>query len=158
MWLCTYTHTLPCEIRLICQWCRSSSMINSPACWKQCYSALATCGMPRTSACVFQCMCAKKAWISTMTSCSRHVFVVSMLVHKSNVCHYSCVQCTASQLCIIHEILHPVLCFWQDWQISRKYQRASKLRSVALITSDISGHLGLSDLGWEETSFSKCLS
>lgn len=38
------SHTLPCEIRLICQWCRSSFMINSPACWKKCFCALATCG------------------------------------------------------------------------------------------------------------------
>lgn len=38
-----------------------------------------------------------------------------------------------------------------------KNQRASKLRSVVLLTSDISGHLGLSDLGWEESSFSECL-
>lgn len=28
--LCDYTHTFPW---LICQWCRSSSMINSPVCW-----------------------------------------------------------------------------------------------------------------------------
>lgn len=58
MCLCESTHALPCEIRLICQWCRSSSMINRPACWKQCYSALSTCGTRCTAGCVLQCTCA----------------------------------------------------------------------------------------------------
>lgn len=58
LWTCVHvraqirSQALPCEIRLICQWCRSSFMINSPACWKQCFCALATCGTDVNCTCV----------------------------------------------------------------------------------------------------------
>lgn len=90
-----YTHTLPGEIRLICQWCRSSSMINSPACWKQCYSALATCGTPMHCMWVSVFVC-ETAWISTLTSCTRCVDVVGLLLHKAATCRDSCELRTAS--------------------------------------------------------------
>lgn len=90
-----YAHTLPGEIRLICQWCRSSSMINRPACWKQCYSALATCGTPIHRMCVSVFVC-ETAWISTLTSCTRCVDVVGLLLHKAATCRDSCELRTAS--------------------------------------------------------------
>lgn len=107
--VCVYTHTLPCEIRLICQWCRSSSMINSPACWKQCYSALATCGTPHTTACVFQCMCAKQHEYQ-----SRHLFPDALMLW---VCWYTswlgvraAVCCVQTRWCLLFMSTHIHLC------------------------------------------------
>lgn len=128
---CIYAHTLPCEI---CQWCRSSSMINSPACWKQCYSALATCGTPINCMCVSAFVC-ETAWISTLRSCSRCVDVVSLLlVHKSATCQNSCVLCNPTQLCVSDRTdkllgkpksIKALLCcayrLWHQWALRVKW-------------------------------------
>lgn len=82
---------LPCEIRLICRRCRSSFMINSPACWKQCFCALATCGTD------VKCVWATArltARLPTLTSCSGCVDVVNAVEHESTACHKSCALCT----------------------------------------------------------------
>lgn len=104
------TRTLPCDIRLICQWCRSSSMINSPACWKQCYSALATCGTPRSCTCVSASAC-ETAWMSVPTRRSRCVDVVRLCARVSRqlcvVCNLACNPAWLCQSC-------------QSWQTSRK--------------------------------------
>lgn len=80
-----HTRTLPCEIRLICHWCRRSFMINSPTCWKQCYSALSTCGTYiYVRVCVSHCaVCVcESACRSTVTFCYRSADVVSVMLHK----------------------------------------------------------------------------
>lgn len=88
-----HSQALPCEIRLICQWCRSSFMINSPASWKQCFCALASCGTDVNCTRVWA-SARLTAGLPTLTSCSGCVDVVTVVEHESTACHKSCVLCT----------------------------------------------------------------
>lgn len=115
--LCICTHTFPGEIRLLCQWCRSSSMINSPACWKQCYSALATCGTPvqmhaRFSVC---------AWNSRNIN-------PNILFRTPWCCKYVCTQVNhvsvqlglVYNLAVYYSLVLPVMWLWQAQQTWKK--------------------------------------
>lgn len=128
LWTCVHvraqirSQALPCEIRLICQWCRSSFMINSPACWKQCFCALATCGTDVN--CTPVCASARlTAGRPTLTSCSGCVDVVNAIAHESTACHESCVLCTVLVGCLL------TACVW--W---------CELRKTRDLICDISQH------------------
>lgn len=156
MRLCIHTHTIPCEIRLICQWCRSSSMINSPACWKQCYSALATCGTPRATACVFQCMCVKKHEYQ-----SRHLVPDALMLYvcwcTSRLCIRTAVCCVQPCPCVLFMSTPIQLC-----DSDRTDKPLGKPKSINAFHR-WANHLwhqwalGLRNLGWLETSFSESL-
>lgn len=126
-----YAHTLPGEIRLICQWCRSSSMINSPACWKQCYSALATCGTPIHCMCVSVFVC-ETAWISTLTSCTRCVDVVGFAAPRGS--------CVSRQLWAAYSLAgNPAQLHGSDRR-DKLVGETQELCPAVLITSNITGH------------------
>lgn len=82
--------------------------------------------------CVFQWYVCETTRISIPTSCSRHIDVVSMLVHKLTMCQSSCVLCTPMLVCIIHEHPHPVMWLWQVWQTSRKTKEHQSFVQVCL--------------------------
>lgn len=90
MCVCVRSHTVPGETRLICQWCRSSFMINSSACWKQCFCALATCGTAVNCMCVSG-IVGQPAGLPTLTACSGFVDVVNAVEHESTTCQKRCV-------------------------------------------------------------------
>lgn len=65
-------------------------MINSPACWKLCFRALATCGTDVNCTRVGA-STRLTAGVPTLTSCSGCVDVVNAAEHESTACHESCV-------------------------------------------------------------------
>lgn len=77
-------------------------MINRPACWKQCYSALSTCGTRCTAGCVFQCTCAMHREYRA-PNLVPDALMSYVCWYISKLCRCHSVLCTDVHVCIIHE-------------------------------------------------------
>lgn len=109
-----HTRTLPCEIRLICHWCRRSFMINSPTCWKQCYSALSTCG---TYICARVCVSLRRMCVWKCMQIDRDVLLQKRRCGKCHVTQVDWCQ-NSSMLSVWAFIIYerePLLWCWQVW-------------------------------------------
>lgn len=126
----THSQALPCEIRLICRWCRSSFMINSPVCWKQCSCALTTCGTDVNYTRVWA-TARLTAGLPTLTSCSGCVDVVNAVERESTACHKSCVLCMVfagrlldARACVC------VIAWTKEWVISCVTSASARFKEV----------------------------
>lgn len=116
-------------------------MINRPACWKQCYSALSTCGTRCTAGCVFQCTCAMHHEYRA-PNLLPDALMLYVCWYISKLCVDTTVCCVQTCMCVLFMSKSVQIC---DSDRPDK-PLASKVSTGVPFPSGLSGQQGLSDL------------